>query len=163
MACFLVPTAEAIVTGVVSKVEKKNEVVAEGKIPFSRKLKWLKNMLWGGAALLAYEHVWHGEVVPWFPFLTAAANPEDAAVMLHEMATVGVTMALLVTAAWGCIALAADKIDLRLQRKIRCLLLVEPGLKHLVRRGFKLFCDRVVGVLQKLQIAAPEGNLQSVL
>ncbi len=82
----------------------------EGKIPFSRKLKWLKNMLWGGAALLAYEHVWHGEVVPWFPFLTAAANPEDAAVMLHEMATVGVTMALLVTAAWGCIALAADKI-----------------------------------------------------
>ena len=94
----------------VSKVEKKNEVVAEGNIPFSRKLKWLKNMLWGGAALLAYEHVWHGEVVPWFPFLTAAANPEDAAVMLHEMATVGVTMALLVTAAWGCIALAADKI-----------------------------------------------------
>ena len=110
MACFLVPTAEAIVTGVVSKVEKKNEVVVEGKIPFSRKLKWLKNMLWGGAALLAYEHVWHGEVVPWFPFLTAAANPEDTAVMLHEMATVGVTMALLVTAAWGCIALAADKV-----------------------------------------------------
>ena len=104
MACFLVPTAEAIVTGVVSKVEKKNEAAVEGKIPFSRKLKWLKNMLWGGAALLAYEHVWHGEVVPWFPFLTAAA------VMLHEMATVGVTMALLVTAAWGCIALAADKI-----------------------------------------------------
>ena len=67
-------------------------------------------MLWGGAALLAYEHVWHGEVVPWFPFLTAAADPADAAVMLHEMATVGVTMALLVTAAWGCIALAADKI-----------------------------------------------------
>ena len=33
MACFLVPTAEAIVTGVVSKVEKKNEVVAEGQDP----------------------------------------------------------------------------------------------------------------------------------
>ena len=64
MACFLVPTAEAIVTGVVSKVEKKNEAAVEGKIPFSRKLKWLKNMLWGGAALLAYEHVWHGEFVP---------------------------------------------------------------------------------------------------
>ena len=60
------------------------EVAVEGKIPFSRKLKWLKNMLWGGAALLAYEHVWHGEVVPWFPFLTAAANPEDTAVMLRE-------------------------------------------------------------------------------
>ena len=74
MACFLVPTAEAIVTGVVSKVEKKNEVAVEGKIPFSRKLKWLKNMLWGGAALLAYEHVWHGEVVPWFPFLTGCGK-----------------------------------------------------------------------------------------
>ena len=102
MACFLVPTAEAIVMGVVSKVEKKKEVAVEGKIPFSRKLKWLKNMLWGGAALLAYEHVWHGEVVPWFPFLTAAANPEDTAVMLHEMATVGVTMALLVTIRRRC-------------------------------------------------------------
>ena len=32
MACFLVPTAEAIVTGVVSKVEKKNEAAVEGKI-----------------------------------------------------------------------------------------------------------------------------------
>ena len=55
MACFLVPTAEAIVTGVVSNVEKKNEVAVEGKIPFSRKLKWLKNMLWGGAALRCWR------------------------------------------------------------------------------------------------------------
>ena len=57
-------------------------------------------MLWGGSALLAFEHVWHGEVVPWFPFLTAAADPADALEMLHEMATVGVTMTLLVTAVW---------------------------------------------------------------
>ena len=87
-----------------------SQIQGDDRKILSRKLKWLKNMLWGGAALLAYEHVWHGEVVPWFPFLTAAADPADAAVMLHEMATVGVTMALLVTAAWGCIALAADKI-----------------------------------------------------
>ena len=70
------------------------------KITFSQKLKWLRNLLWGGSALLAFEHVWHGEVVPWFPFLTAAGNPEDAAEMLHEMSTVGVTMAVLVTAVW---------------------------------------------------------------
>ncbi len=70
------------------------------KIPFSRKLKWLRNMLWGGAILLMFEHVWHGEVVPWFPFLTAAADPADAAEMLREMATVGVTMAVLVTLVW---------------------------------------------------------------
>ena len=57
-------------------------------------------MLWGGSALLAFEHVWHGEVVPFFPFLTAVENGE-AAEMLHEMATAGVSMALLVTAVWG--------------------------------------------------------------
>jgi hypothetical protein len=57
-------------------------------------------MLWGGSALLAFEHVWHGEVVPFFPFLTAVKDGE-AAGMLHEMATAGVGMALLVTAVWG--------------------------------------------------------------
>ena len=49
---------------------------------------------------MAFEHVWHGEVTPWFPFLTAASNPADAAEMLHEMATAGVAMACLVTAVW---------------------------------------------------------------
>ena len=113
MACFIVPTVEAIVVTVVKKVVEKKEkqpeevdIVVDGvaekayKTPFSRKLKWLTNLLWGGSALLAFEHVWHGEVVPWFPFLTAAADPADAAEMLHEMATVGVSMAALVTLAW---------------------------------------------------------------
>ena len=113
MACFVVPAAEAIVTTIVRKVAEKKEkqpaeaeILLDGvpekvsRIPFSRKLKWLTNLLWGGSALLAFEHVWHGEVVPWFPFLTAAANPEDAAEMLHEMATVGVSMAALVTLTW---------------------------------------------------------------
>ena len=39
-------------------------------------------------------------VVPFFPFLTAVENGE-ASEMLHEMATAGVSMALLVTAVWG--------------------------------------------------------------
>ena len=115
MACFLVPTGEAIVTTVLAKAfkskenaeasdnnisEEVHEAVAS-KIPFSKKLSWLNNMLWGGSALLAFEHVWHGEVVPWFPFLTAMSTPESAAEMFHEMATNGVFMALLVTAVWG--------------------------------------------------------------
>ena len=113
MACFIVPTVEAIVVTVVKKVVEKKEkqpeevdIVVDGvaekayKTPFSRKLKWLTNLLWGGSALLAFEHVWHGEVMPWFPFLTAAADPADAAEMLHEMATVGVSMAALVTLVW---------------------------------------------------------------
>ena len=112
MACVLVTVAEAIVTTVVTKIVEKKEKSAvkssdteevsvhTNKVPFSRKLKWLNNMLWGGSILLIFEHIWHGEIVPWFPFLTAASNPEDTAVMLHEMATVGVTMAVIVTAAW---------------------------------------------------------------
>ena len=56
-------------------------------------------MLWGGSALLAFEHVWHGEVTPVFPFLTAVENGETAG-MLGEMATAGVSMAVIVTAAW---------------------------------------------------------------
>lgn len=113
MACFLVPTAEAVVTTVASKAARSKEQKAESapvhseeetceiaKIPFSRKLKWLSNMLWGGSGLLAFEHIWHGELVPWFPFLTNAANPQDAMEMLHEMAVTGSTMALLVTTVW---------------------------------------------------------------
>ena len=114
MACFLIPAAEAVVATIAAKVLKSKEkepkavkldLTGEGletvaKTPFSRKMKWLTNLLWGGSALLAFEHVWHGEVVPWFPFLTAAGNAEDAAEMLHEMATAGVAMAALVTVVW---------------------------------------------------------------
>ena len=110
MACFTVPAAEAIVTTIAAKIIKSRE--AKGltkkpeagdeiqKIKFSTKLGWLNNMLWGGSALLAFEHVWHGEVVPFFPFLTAVSDG-NAAEMLHEMATTGVSMAVLVTAVWG--------------------------------------------------------------
>ena len=122
MACFLVPTAEAIVTTVAAKQtktreEKQDKQQAAGTIPFSRKLSWLRNMLWGGAALLAFEHVWHGEVVPYFPFLTAATDPADRAQMLREMATVGVTMAALVTVAWLCMLAFCAVIERREQRK----------------------------------------------
>jgi hypothetical protein len=118
MACFLVSAAEAVVVTAIEKVEKKKEskdpkdVSSEEvvKIPLSRKLKWLTYMLWGGAVLLMFEHIWHGEVVPWFPFLTAMADPGDAAEMFHEMATVGVAMAALITAVWIVMCIAANAI-----------------------------------------------------
>ena len=122
MACFLVPTAEAVVVTIVSKVldhkdTSKNQGVdaskISDKIPFTRKLKWLNGMLWGGSALLAFEHVWHGEVTPWFPFLTAMGSEADAVEMFHEMATAGVMMAVLVTAVWGIMCVAADIITKR--------------------------------------------------
>ncbi len=116
MACFIVTATEALVVTAVEKAEAKKEVanvnteVPEVKIPLSRKLKWLRNMLWGGVVLLAFEHVWHGEVVPWFPFLTAMGDPEDAAEMFREMGTVGVSMAALITAVWGGMCVAANAI-----------------------------------------------------
>lgn len=122
MACFLVSAAEAAVVKAVEKAEQKKELRApeekspEVKIPLSRKLKWLRYMLLGGAVLLAFEHVWHGEVVPWFPFLTAMADPGDAAEMFHEMATVGVTMAVLVTVVWVVMCIAADAIMKRSEK-----------------------------------------------
>ena len=109
MACFVVSAVEAVVVTAVEKAVEKKERRAEEKaevkeeiisIPLSRKLKWLSHMLWGGTILLAFEHVWHGEVTPWFPFLTAMADPADAARMFHEMATAGVCMAALITCVW---------------------------------------------------------------
>ncbi len=135
MACFVVPAAEAVVTTVVTKVMQSKEsspetvhisldgstVTEAVKIPFSQKLKWLNNLLWGGSALLAFEHIWHGEVIPWFPFLTAAGNPADAAEMLHEMSTVGVTMAVLVTAVWGGIVAISSAIEKRAVKSAKLL------------------------------------------
>ena len=100
MACFLVPTAEAIIAGVSKKSVKKHEKKQSGKIPFSTKLGWLTKMSAFGAILLAFEHVWHGEVVAFFPFLTNAVNPKNRAEMFTEMATTGVLMAALITVVW---------------------------------------------------------------
>ena len=130
MACFLVPAAEAVVTTIATKAIKSKEgkpetvkvqldggeLVEAEKIPFSRKLGWLNNLLWGGSGLLAFEHIWHGEVVPWFPFLTAASNPADAAEMLQEMSTAGVTMAVLVTAVWAGMLVVSSVIEKRAQK-----------------------------------------------
>jgi len=114
MACFLVPMGEAIVTSVIQRsVEKKEKKSGEGNagqtgLRWSHKLSWLNKMLWGGVILLALEHVWHGEVTPWPPFLTAMKNPADVAPMLHEMATVGTAMAITVTAVWALMVIAVE-------------------------------------------------------
>jgi hypothetical protein len=65
-------------------------------------------MLWGGSILLAFEHLWHGEIVPWPPFLTAMSNPADVGPMLHEIATVGTAMAVTITVIWALMVLVAE-------------------------------------------------------
>jgi len=107
MACFLVPAGEAIVTTVVQKVVGKREKgVSEERtgntgVKWSQRLGWLNKLLWGGVILLGLEHIWHGEVVPWPPFLTAMDKPGETGPMLHEMWTYGVPMAIVVTAVWA--------------------------------------------------------------
>ncbi|MEA5013890.1 MAG: hypothetical protein VB099_04970 [Candidatus Limiplasma sp.] len=129
MGCFVVPVAQAIVTSAVTKAVKakekdretppeadNGEMEMEGKLPFSRKLQWLSNLLWGGSALLAFEHLWHGELSPYFPFLTAAADPAEAAVMLHEMATAGVAMSVVVTVVWAGMLLVSRAVEKKGQK-----------------------------------------------
>ena len=127
MACFLVPATEAVIVTVATQIliARENKLLpkfkredgaalsteVESKTPFSKKLRWLSNLLWGGSFLLAFEHVWHGEVVPMFPFLTAASNPADTAIMLHEMSTVGVAMAVLVTAVWVAMVVISSSMQ----------------------------------------------------
>ena len=128
MACFLVPAAEAVITTTVAKVIKSREKeetvklpLADGsaqevtKISFSTKLGWLNKLLWGGSALLAFEHVWHGEVVPFFPFLIAVRTG-DTAEMLAEMGSAGVTMAVLVTAVWVGMLVVSSIVERRALR-----------------------------------------------
>lgn len=113
MACFIVPATEAVVTTIVQKAVKKKEDSAgiEKTLRFSEKLKWLNGMLWGGSGLLAFEHLWHGEITPFFPFLTAANDPADTAEMLHEMATSGTSMAALVTLVWLGVVFVTNRIS----------------------------------------------------
>ena len=127
MACFVVGGGEAVAVTAVRSIVKKKEMergivdkdgnqltdAAETGICWTRKLGWLCNMLWGGVILLCIEHIWHGEVVPFFPFLSAMATPADAAKMFGEMATTGVAMAVVVTAAWGGLCAVANAIERR--------------------------------------------------
>ena len=114
MACFLVSGAEAVVVTAAEKVLVKKtagEGVQAPALPFVHKLKWLSNMLWGGSLLLAFEHVWHGEVTPFFPFLTAMSDPAGAAEMLAEMASTGVLMAALITAVWAGMVVVTNAME----------------------------------------------------
>lgn len=122
MACFIVGGAEAVVITAVRSAVKKSEerrgIVdesgkqisdpAEHGICWTRKLSWLMNMLWGGVILLCVEHMWHGEVVPFPPFLTVMSDPAEIPAMLHEMATVGVAMCVMVTVVWFVATVVAD-------------------------------------------------------
>jgi len=92
LACFLAPLALAAVVTALQRTFKRAS---------KRLMLWvLSTMLWGGSLLLVLEHAWHGEVVPWPPFLTAMQSPSDIPVVINEVLTVGMSMNAAVTLAW---------------------------------------------------------------
>ena len=108
MACFTAPLAQALVV-TAAKSARKGKASSN---PFVRRLGWLQKMLFGGSFLLAIEHVWHGEITWRYPFLTAVKDGNTAE-MLHEIATVGVAMAVLITVVWAVMVVVASALERR--------------------------------------------------
>ena len=130
MACFVVSAVAAVGVGaakyIVRHHEKKNELkVVEPKeykfgseVKVSKKLGYLELALWSGSFVLAGEHLLHGEVTPYPPFLTAAGEgPEAVSEMLTEMGTVGVAMLLTLVLAWGIGVFLVDFIKYKKHKK----------------------------------------------
>lgn len=105
MACFITPLLAGIVTSILGRIVK-----GANKL----KLNVLMYLLLGGSLVLALEHVWHGEVVPYPPFLTAMQNPEDIPVMLHEISMVGGSMTIAVVGLWLGIVWVSKKLEVKI-------------------------------------------------
>jgi len=101
MACFLVPAGTAIVTAIVRK-----------RIPEKYHMNWLNSMLWGGVVMLAVEHISHGEIVLYPPFLTAGL-PE----VFPEMMRVGIPMTLSIFLIWRIMVVVAARVSKRVPHK----------------------------------------------
>lgn len=124
MACFLVPMAEAVITDLIirkmgegsARSEKSAETLF-GYTPVTtfsvgtHEFKWLSQLLWGVSLILMLEHLWTGEVTLTFPFLTALSSPEDTMVMLDEIATNGVTTAVITTLIWFATVILSRKVS----------------------------------------------------
>ncbi len=102
MACFLAPMALAIIMTIVQLLTRHSD------LSHKLKLSALNAMLWGGVVILAAEHVFHGEITAWAPYLTAMSSPADTAVMLSEIASIGGSMTLAISVTWmGMLAVTA--------------------------------------------------------
>lgn len=112
MACFTAVIPEVVALHIIKKSVEKKEAKNDSdstKIPLSVKLSWLITMLWGGVFLLAIEHFWHGEIVPYPPFLTAIENGETQS-MLNEILLIGGSIDIFVTAVWFVACILIDRM-----------------------------------------------------
>ncbi|MEM1696822.1 MAG: hypothetical protein QXQ90_09555 [Desulfurococcaceae archaeon] len=90
MACFITP----LVIGVVLRLLRRY-------ISEKANLHLLEYMLIGGALVLAAEHVYHGEITYYPPFLTAMQSPENIPVLLHEISYVGGLITIATVVVWA--------------------------------------------------------------
>ncbi len=111
MACFTAPVAQALVVGALKSSAKK-----DSRNPFIARLGMLQTMLAGGSFLLAIEHVYHGEVIFAWPFLTAVRDG-NAAEMLNEIATSGLAMCAVVTLVWAGIVAVSSALERSVARR----------------------------------------------
>lgn len=93
MSCFLVPLAEAVAVSVVRKCNAK-KIHGENAGPLLRHLPTLEKMLWGGSLMLVVDH---------------AINRELTTFSWHDILTVGVPMAVVLTAAWAVWAVVKSR------------------------------------------------------
>lgn len=98
MACFIAPLSLGIITTLFRK-----------KIPEHLKLSWLNIMIFGGSIMLAVEHIAHGEIILYPPFLTAMQTPSEIPIMLKEMAVIGGTMTIAIVSIWAIMVLIYNK------------------------------------------------------
>lgn len=102
MACFTAAVAEAIVVhGIRKTIENKHPTLAG-------KLQKLVTLLLSGSFLLMIEHIWHGEITFYYPFLTAMNSPEDTLEMFYEILSVGGCIDIAVTSVWFVIYCLSD-------------------------------------------------------
>ena len=93
MSCFLVPLAEAVVVSAVRKGNEK-KIQRDNAHPLLRELLTLEKMLWGGSLMLVLDH---------------AINRELTTFSWHDILTVGIPMAVVLTAVWAIWAVAKSR------------------------------------------------------
>ena len=133
MACFVVSAVAGIGTAAARHIVKHHEkkLELEGKevdtskfgsdIKWSKKLAYLELTLFSGSFVLAVEHIIHGEVVPFPPFLTAMMSKADTIEMFQEIGTVGVAMLGILVGAWAIGTFVADFLKFKKRKQVPAL------------------------------------------
>lgn len=110
MACFITPLIVGIAIAISSRLWKNSSKIKLGTLAY---------LLIGGALILAIEHLWHGEISPYPPFLTVAKNIEDIHIVIHEISVIGSSMTLATVALWLGILYTSKRILIKTTSPIK--------------------------------------------